>query len=123
MPQESVTGSLVTVTDDTFAATVLASDRPVVVDFWAEWCPPCRMISKSLAELAEELGDQMVVAKLNSDENPETTRTYRVMSLPTLLVFRRGEVVGSIVGARPKSYLRRALSEAMVVGADGHRLG
>jgi thioredoxin 1 len=110
MLQESQTGSLVTVTDDTFAETVLASDRPVVVDFWAEWCPPCKAISKSLAELAEEFGDRMVVAKLNSDDNPNTTRTYGIMSLPTLLVFRQGEVVGSIVGSRPKTYLRQTLS-------------
>jgi thioredoxin 1 len=100
---------LVTATDDTFAETVLASDRPVVVDFWAEWCPPCRLISKSLAELAEEFGDRMVIAKINSDENPESSRTYGVLSLPTLLVFRDGEVVGSIVGSRPKSQLREAL--------------
>jgi thioredoxin len=108
MPEES--GPLVTVTDDTFARTVLASERPVVVDFWAEWCPPCRTISRSLAELAEEFGERLVVATLNSDENPEATRTYGVMSLPTLLVFRHGDVVGSIVGSRPKSYLREVLS-------------
>jgi thioredoxin 1 len=100
-----------TVTDDeTFAETVLASDQPVVVDFWAEWCPPCRMISKSLAELADEFGDRMTVATLNTDENPITTRTYRVMSLPTLLVFHGGEVVGSVVGARPKAHLRQTLT-------------
>jgi thioredoxin 1 len=110
MLQESKTGSLVTVTDGTFAQTVLAGDRPVVVDFWAEWCPPCKMISKSLTELAEEFGDRMVVATLNSDENPNATRTYAVMSLPTLLVFRQGEVVASIVGARPKTYLRQVLT-------------
>jgi thioredoxin 1 len=110
MLQKPQTGSLVTVTDDTFAEAVLASDRPVVVDFWAEWCPPCKAISKSLAELAEEFGDRMVVAKLNSDENPKTTRTYGIMSLPTLLVFRQGEVVASIVGSRPKNHLRQALS-------------
>jgi thioredoxin 1 len=110
MLQESETGSLVTVTDESFAETVLASDRPVVVDFWASWCPPCKMISKSLAELAEEFGERMVVATLNADENPDATRAYRVTGLPTLLVFRRGEVVGSIVGARPKTYLRQALS-------------
>jgi thioredoxin 1 len=110
MLQESATGSLVTVTDDTFAETVLAGDRPVVVDFWAEWCPPCKAISRSLAELAEEFGERMVVATLNSDDNPNTARAYGIMSLPTLLVFRRGEVVGSIVGARPKAHLRQALS-------------
>src|SRR6266542_2274853 len=73
--QESGTGSLITVTDDTFAEAVLASDRPVVVDFWADWCPPCKMIAKSLAELAGELGERIVVATLNSDENPNDTRT------------------------------------------------
>jgi thioredoxin 1 len=110
MLKESQTASLVTVTDDTFAEAVLASDRPVVVDFWAEWCPPCKAISQSLAELAEEFGDRMIVATLNSDENPNATRAYRVMSLPTLLVFRQGEVVASIVGSRPKNYLRQTLS-------------
>ncbi|WP_410813740.1 thioredoxin [Micromonospora sp. 067-2] len=109
MPQTE-TGSLVTVTDDTFDDLVLASDRPVVVDFWAEWCPPCKAIEKSLAELAREFGDQMVVAKLNSDDNPTVTRRYAVMSLPTLLVFRRGEVVGSTVGSRPKGYLRQTFT-------------
>ncbi|WP_326561973.1 thioredoxin [Micromonospora sp. NBC_01796] len=110
MLQAQEVGAVVTVTDATFATLVLASDRPVVVDFWAEWCPPCRAISKSLAELAEEFGDRMVVATLNSDENPATTRAYRILSLPTLLVFRRGELVGSTVGARPKSHLRQALT-------------
>jgi thioredoxin 1 len=110
MLQEYETGALVTVTDETFARAVLTSDRPVVVDFWAEWCPPCRAISRSLSELAEEFGDQLVVATLNTDENPQTTRTYGVMSLPTLLMFRAGEVVASIVGARPKNYLRQALT-------------
>jgi thioredoxin 1 len=109
--QETQTSQLVTVTDGTFADRVLASDRLAVVDFWAEWCPPCKMISKSLAELAEELGEHMVVVTLNADDNPVTTRAYGVMSLPTLLMFRRGEVVGSIVGARPKTYLRQAFME------------
>ncbi|MEV6521088.1 thioredoxin domain-containing protein [Longispora sp. NPDC051575] len=105
----TATELLVTVTDETFAASVLASDLPVVVDFWAEWCPPCRKISHTLAELAVEFEGRMVFAALNSDENPRTTRDHRVMSLPTLLVFRGGVVVGSIVGARPKGYLRDAL--------------
>ncbi|MEU5784592.1 thioredoxin [Micromonospora lupini] len=110
MPQETTVRPLTTVTDATFAELVLASDRPVVVDFWAEWCPPCKMIEKSLAELAQEFGDRLVIAKLNSDDNPQTTRRYQVMSLPTLLVFRRGEVVGSIVGSRPKLHLRQSLT-------------
>jgi thioredoxin 1 len=104
-------GTVVTVTDSTFADVVLGNDRPVVVDFWAEWCKPCVMISKSLGELAEEYGDRLVIAKLDADTNPEAVRTYGVMSMPTLLVFRKGEVVGSMVGARPKASLRKAIDE------------
>ncbi|WP_412540896.1 thioredoxin [Longispora sp. K20-0274] len=103
------TDLLVTVTDETFASVVLASDLPVVVDFWADWCPPCRKISVTLAELAEEFDGRLAFAAINSDENPRATRDYQVMSLPTLLVFRGGQVVESIVGARPKGYLRDKL--------------
>ena len=110
MPQDTGTGRLTPVTDDTFAAAVLAADRPVVVDFWAEWCPPCRVVSKHLAELAEEFGDALRFVTLNTDENPATTRAHRIMSAPTMLVFRDGEVVGSIVGSRPKDHLRRSFA-------------
>jgi thioredoxin 1 len=103
---------LTTVTDDTFDDLVLRSDLPVLVDFWAEWCPPCRPMARTLDELAPEFAGQMVFAKLNADENPVATRTYRVMSMPTLLLFQRGTVVTSIVGARPKAYLRQALTTA-----------
>jgi thioredoxin 1 len=115
MSQESAPAAdaVVTVTDDSFEAQVLKSERPVVVDFWAPWCHPCVAISKSLAELAEEFGERLTVAKLNADDNPETTREYGVMAMPTLLVFRQGEVVGSIVGARPKAYLRNALTDLL----------
>ena len=106
MPQDTQQGRLTAVTDETFAATVLAADRPVVVDFWAEWCPPCRPVSKHLAELAEEFGDALRFVTVNADENPRSTRAYQVMSMPTMLVFRDGQVVGSIVGARPKNHLR-----------------
>jgi thioredoxin 1 len=104
-------GSVVTVTDATFADVVLGNERPVVVDFWAEWCKPCVMISKSLRELAEEYGERVVIAKIDADTNPEAVRTYGVMSMPTLLVFRKGEVVGSMVGAKPKASLRKAIDE------------
>jgi thioredoxin 1 len=104
-------GSVVTVTDATFGDIVLGNERPVVVDFWAEWCKPCVMISKSLAELAEEYGDRLVIAKIDADVNPESVRTYNVMSMPTLLIFRKGEVAGMIVGARPKASLRKAIDE------------
>jgi thioredoxin 1 len=103
---------LITVTDDTFAELVLASRLPVVVDFWAEWCPPCRPVAKTLAELAGEFTGRLVIAKLNADENPEATRTYRVLSMPTMVFFKRGVVVNSIVGARPKSHLRQALTDS-----------
>ncbi|GAA2707252.1 thioredoxin family protein [Micromonospora olivasterospora] len=106
MLQESGTRPLTAVTDATFAEAVLAADRPVVVDFWAEWCPPCAAVSRSLAELAGEFGERLRVVTLDTDANPATTRAYGVMSLPTLLVFSGGELVGSIVGARPKNHLR-----------------
>jgi thioredoxin 1 len=103
--------SLITVTDATFAEVVLSSSRPVVVDFWAEWCPPCRPVARILDELAAEFDGQVTVAKINSDENPEATRAYRVLSLPTLLFVRDGAVVRTIVGARPKSHFRQALTD------------
>jgi thioredoxin 1 len=103
--------TVVTVTDSTFSDVVLGNDKPVVVDFWAEWCKPCVMISKSLSELAEEYGDRLVIAKIDADTNPEAVRTYGVMSMPTLLVFRKGEVVGSMVGAKPKASLRKSIDQ------------
>ncbi|WUW43350.1 thioredoxin family protein [Micromonospora rifamycinica] len=98
------------VTDATFAAAVLTADRPVVVDFWAGWCPPCVGTSRHLAELAEEFGDRLRVVTVDTDANPATARAYGVMSLPTMLVFVGGAVVGSIVGARPKNHLRLAFA-------------
>ena len=103
--------TVVTVTDATFKDVVLGSDKPVVVDFWAEWCKPCVMISKSLGELAEEYGDKLVIAKIDADANPEAVRTYGVMSMPTLLMFRKGEVVATSIGAKPKASLRKAIDE------------
>ncbi|GHJ49368.1 thioredoxin [Catellatospora sp. TT07R-123] len=102
---------LTAVTDATFAELVLAADRPVVLDFWAEWCPSCARISSSLTELADEFGDRLPILAIDADANPETMRAYKVMSLPTLLVFRDGELAGSLVGARPKAALRIALAK------------
>jgi thioredoxin 1 len=98
-----------TVTDATFDAEVLGSDVPVIVDFWAEWCGPCKMVAPVLEEIAAEHEGKIVVAKLNTDENPEITRRYQVMSIPTMSVFSGGEVVKSIVGAKPKAALLRDL--------------
>jgi thioredoxin 1 len=98
-----------TVTDSTFDADVLGSDKPVLVDFWAEWCGPCKMVAPVLEEIASEHGDKITVAKVNIDENPEIARRYQIMSIPTMSVFSGGEVVRSIVGAKPKAALLRDL--------------
>jgi thioredoxin 1 len=98
-----------TVTDATFDADVLASDKPVLVDFWAEWCGPCKMVAPVLEEIASEHGDKLTVAKVNIDENPEIARRFQIMSIPTMSVFAGGEVVKSIVGAKPKAALLRDL--------------
>ena len=97
------------VTDATFASEVLQSDKPVLVDFWAEWCGPCKMVAPVLDEIASENPDKLTVVKLNIDENPETARTYRIMSIPTMSVFSGGEIVKTIVGAKPKAALLRDL--------------
>jgi thioredoxin 1 len=99
------------VTDATFEDEVLKSDKPVVVDYWAEWCGPCRQVAPVLEEIATEHADKIVVVKLNVDDNPETSRRYRILNIPTLSVFKDGEVVKEIVGARPKSALLRELAD------------
>ncbi|MCU1591488.1 MAG: trxA [Frankiales bacterium] len=98
-----------TVTDATFAADVLQSDKPVLVDFWAEWCGPCKMVAPVLEEIAGEHGDKLQVVKLNIDENPNAARDYQIMSIPTMAVFSGGQMVKSIVGAKPKAAILRDL--------------
>ncbi|HEX2355937.1 MAG TPA: thioredoxin [Micromonosporaceae bacterium] len=105
-------GATKAVTDANFVSDVLQSDRPVLVDFWAEWCAPCRKVEPVLEEIANELGDKVSIVKLNIDENPETARAYRVMSVPTLTVFKDGQPVQSVAGARPKSDLVRLIESA-----------
>lgn len=99
-----------TVSDSTFNQDVLNSDKPVLVDFWAEWCGPCKMVAPVLEEIAAEHADKITIAKLNIDENPETARNYQVMSIPTMSVFSGGQVVKSIVGAKPKAAILKDLA-------------
>ncbi|GID29169.1 thioredoxin [Paractinoplanes brasiliensis] len=101
------------VTDATFVSDVLQSDKPVLVDFWAEWCAPCKKVDPLLAEIGKEMGDQIEIVQVNIDENPETTRAYRVMSVPTLTIFKGGEAVNSVTGAKPKSALVNFIESAL----------
>src|SRR4051794_4964202 len=99
------------VTDADFESTVLKSDKPVLVDFWAEWCGPCRQVDPILSEIAAEHGDKLTFVKMNVDENPVVPSSYRVNGIPTINVYQDGEVVKSIVGARPKAALLRELED------------
>ncbi len=102
------------VTDANFESEVLKSDKPVLVDFWAPWCGPCRMVAPIVDELSDEYEGKVKFVKLNTDDNIGTASKYQIRSIPTLLVFKGGEAVGQIIGFRPKSDLKKRLDEVVV---------
>ena len=101
------------VSDANFESEVLEASGPVVVDFWAEWCGPCRMIGPALEEISDELGGKVTITKLNIDENPDAPAKYGVMSIPTLMIFKGGEMASRQVGAAPKAKLQQWISAAV----------
>jgi thioredoxin len=101
------------VSDGTFESEVLKANGPVVVDFWAEWCGPCRMIAPALEEIAGSLGGKVKILKLNVDENPQTAAKYGIMSIPTLMIFKNGQMASRQVGAAPKQKLEQWITAAV----------
>jgi thioredoxin len=106
-------GATKAVTDDTFKSEVLDADTPVLVDFWAEWCQPCLRIAPVLEEIALEMGERVKIVKLDIDANPHTAMDYQVLQVPTITIFRQGQPVTSVLGARSKSELVRLIEAAM----------
>lgn len=98
-------GAMKTVTDDTFESEVLGSDKPVLVDFWADWCAPCKIVAPVLEEIAAEHADRLTVAKVDIDANPRLTRDFRILSVPTVSLFKGGALVASFSGAKPKQQI------------------
>jgi thioredoxin 1 len=106
-------GTITEVTDSNFQAEVIESDVPVLVDFWAPWCGPCRMVAPVLEEIAQEKGDALRIVKLNTDENQQTAIAYEVLSIPTLILFKNGQVAKKVIGAQPKRKLEAELEPAL----------
>lgn len=111
------------VSDSSFQNDVLNSKKPVVVDFWAEWCGPCKMIAPALEELSNELGEKVTVAKINIDENPGVPQKYGVRGVPTLMIFSQGQVAATKVGALPKSKIKEWIESSISDSVAGRSLG
>ena len=103
----------VTITDDSFQQDVISSDKPVLVDFWATWCGPCKMIAPVLVEIAGEHSDKLTIAKLDIDANPGAARDFQVMSIPTLILFKDGKPINTIVGTKGKAALLKELADVL----------
>ena len=104
-------GKVVVVTDAEFESTVLQSDKPVILDFWAEWCQPCKMLSPTVEEIAGEYEDTVRVGKLNVDDNPNTATKYGIRGIPTLLFFKGGQVIQQLVGVKSKSEIKKIIDD------------
>jgi thioredoxin 1 len=111
MTDAEKSGPTIEVSDASFSTDVLSSNKPVLVDFWATWCGPCKMVAPVLEEIAKERADALTVAKLDVDANPETAREFQVVSIPTMILFKDGQPVKRIVGAKGKAALLRELSD------------
>jgi thioredoxin 1 len=103
----------ITLTDANFDQEVLKSDKPVLVDFWAEWCGPCKMVSPAVSQIAEDLKEHLKVGKLNVDENPKTSQQYQILSIPSLKIYKNGKILGEMVGAMPKPVIEKKVKEIL----------
>ena len=113
MTDSEKAGATIEVSDASFSADVLSSNKPVLVDFWATWCGPCKMVAPVLEEIAAERSEQLTVAKLDVDANPETARDFQVVSIPTMILFKGGQAVKTVVGAYPKKKIESELDSVL----------
>jgi thioredoxin 1 len=110
-------GKVITVSDAEFEASVVQNEKPVIVDFWAEWCQPCKMLAPTVEEIANDYDDQILVTKLNVDDNPATATKFGIRGIPTLLFFKGGQVVQQIVGVKTKAEIKKIIDEHLVASS------
>ncbi len=107
------TDNVISVTDAEFESSVLQNEKPAMIDFWAEWCQPCKMLAPTIEELADENQDKLMVAKLNVDDNPQTATKYNIRGIPTLLFFKGGQIVQQVVGVKSKAEIQKIIDETL----------